>query len=296
MGNENFDYYSFSWGKGEIGLDQKSLQSLRMERCFDALSGVKGKVLEVGCGEGRAIRTVKKRFSSLTTFGCDFLPQSIFRTVHYRDGTHYALCDAHDLPYKSNSFDAVVVFDLIEHVVDVDKVISEINRILKDDGIFHCFIPCEINFPTLYWFLWKTGISPDLKKFVGHIQKFDEKIITDKLTQNGFKPVHLSYSYHYFGQLMDILLFTAIKYKSMFNLYYKLNEGKQAEGTGQKPSLFSRVLEGLLVKFKDTIHLLAYYESKRLEKNPWAIGLHFNNLKAVSNKSKSPASVASQHS
>lgn len=295
MKKETFDYYSFSWGKGEIDLNQKSLQSLRMERCFQALAGINGKVLEVGCGEGRAIRTVKKRFSPLSTFGCDFLPQSIFSTNQYRDGTHYVLCDAHDLPYADRSFDAVVVFDLIEHVVDVDKVISEINRILKDKGVFHCFIPCEINFPTFYWFLWKTGISPDLKKFVGHIQKFNEKIITDKLTQNGFRPVKLNYSYHYFGQLMDILLFTAIKYKTMFNLYYKLNEGKTT-GNSQKPSLFARILEYLLVRLKDAIHLLAYYESKFLENNPWAIGLHFDNVKADSNKTKSPASVASQHS
>ena len=291
MENEKFDYYSFSWGKGEIDLNQKSLQSLRMERCFDALSGKKGKVLEVGCGEGRAIRTIKKRFGGLSTFGCDFLPQSIFRSGQYRDGTHYALCDAHDLPYRDNSFDAIIVFDLIEHVVDVDKVISEINRVLKDDGIFHCFIPCEINFPTFYWLLWKTGISPDLKKFVGHIQKFDEQIITDKLTRNGFSPVKLNYSYHYFGQLMDILLFTAIKYKAMFNLYYKLNEGKHEAGSARRPSLFSRIIEGALVKLKDAIHLLAYYESKCLEKNPWAIGLHFDNLKAVSNKAKRPAST-----
>lgn len=276
---DNFDYYAFSWGKGEIDMRQKSLQTLRMERCFQAIEGVEGNVLEVGCGEGRAIRTLKKSLNGVSTFGCDFSPHSITQTKNYRDGTSYTLSDALDLPYKEKSFDAVVVFDLIEHVTDVERVLSGINRILKDDGIFHCFVPCEIHFGTLYWFLWKTRISPDLKKFVGHIQKFDGSSIMAKLKNAGFKPVEVDYSYHFFGQIMDIILFTLIKNKPFFNVYYKLNEGGAQTPRHKTPSVASRLLEAILLRGKNFIHWLAYHESRCLKNNGLAIGFHITNRK-----------------
>lgn len=279
MQNTEFNYYDFSWGKGEIDLSLKSLQTLRMERSFEELANIQGNLLEIGCGEGRAIRTLKKYLNGVSAFGCDFSPHSIFQTKHYNDDTLYTQSDALNLPYKEKSFDAVVFFDLIEHVTDVEKVLHEIHRVLKNDGVLHCFVPCEIQFPTLYWALWKTRISPDPKKFVGHIQKFDEEIILAKLQESGFQPVKISYSYHYFGQLMDIALFTMIKYKSLFNLYYKLNESGQKEVSQKKSSVVANGFESFLVKIKNWIHRLAYYESKFLGNNKWAIGLHITNRK-----------------
>jgi 2-polyprenyl-6-hydroxyphenyl methylase / 3-demethylubiquinone-9 3-methyltransferase len=40
------------------------------------------------------------------------------------------------LPFDDNSFDIVFCCDVLEHVSDVPKVISEISRVLKKGGLF----------------------------------------------------------------------------------------------------------------------------------------------------------------
>jgi len=43
--------------------------------------------------------------------------------------------DAHNLPFKNNSFDLVICTEVLEHVVNPEKVLGEIKRVLTNDGI-----------------------------------------------------------------------------------------------------------------------------------------------------------------
>ena len=52
------------------------------------------------------------------------------------------------LPFKSNYFDAVVGFGVLEHVPYEYDALKEVNRVLKDDGLFFCF-----NLPNQYGYL-----------------------------------------------------------------------------------------------------------------------------------------------
>jgi SAM-dependent methyltransferase len=51
------------------------------------------------------------------------------------------LADACDLPYDHNTFDIIVSFDVLEHIEDDHKAISEIYRVLKNDGIMIFTVP-----------------------------------------------------------------------------------------------------------------------------------------------------------
>jgi len=50
--------------------------------------------------------------------------------INYEQGTGEAL------PYRDNSFDIVFCCDVLEHVRNLPKVISEISRVLKPGGVF----------------------------------------------------------------------------------------------------------------------------------------------------------------
>tara|TARA_B100000886_G_scaffold337886_1_gene299571 strand:- start:19754 stop:20647 length:894 start_codon:yes stop_codon:yes gene_type:complete len=52
-----------------------------------------------------------------------------------------AIADAHYLPYVSLSFDLVIIQAVIEHVLDPDKVVSEIFRVLKNNGLVYSETP-----------------------------------------------------------------------------------------------------------------------------------------------------------
>ena len=47
----------------------------------------------------------------------------------------FEIADAMDLPYADDSFDAVIIANALHIVPDPEKVLGEINRVLKGDGI-----------------------------------------------------------------------------------------------------------------------------------------------------------------
>lgn len=59
----------------------------------------------------------------------------------YASPTVQFLADAHSIPLPENSFDAVVVQAVLEHVLEPTTVVSEIHRVLKPNGIVYAETP-----------------------------------------------------------------------------------------------------------------------------------------------------------
>ena len=63
-------------------------------------------------------------------------------TLEYNaDRKPNVVADAHFLPFKEASFDYITSFEVLEHVKDPNKVVSEINRVLKDSGTCAISVP-----------------------------------------------------------------------------------------------------------------------------------------------------------
>lgn len=50
-------------------------------------------------------------------------------------------CDGHDLPFKNEIFDAVVITAVLEHVLYPERVVAEIWRVLKPTGLVYSEVP-----------------------------------------------------------------------------------------------------------------------------------------------------------
>ncbi|MDR0273449.1 MAG: class I SAM-dependent methyltransferase [Clostridiales bacterium] len=48
----------------------------------------------------------------------------------------YAVIDAENIPFDSDSFDIVIANYMLYHVPNIDKALSEISRVLKSNGFF----------------------------------------------------------------------------------------------------------------------------------------------------------------
>jgi 2-polyprenyl-6-hydroxyphenyl methylase / 3-demethylubiquinone-9 3-methyltransferase len=96
------------------------------------------KVLDVGCGGGILaeefarlgcqVMGIDPSASSLATARAH--AQQAGLDIDYRVGA------GEDLPFADESFEVVCSSDVLEHVRDLEKVISEIARVLKQDGVF----------------------------------------------------------------------------------------------------------------------------------------------------------------
>ena len=51
------------------------------------------------------------------------------------------ICDAHDLPFQSESFDGVIAQAVLEHVLDPARCVAEIHRVLRPGGLVYAETP-----------------------------------------------------------------------------------------------------------------------------------------------------------
>lgn len=95
-------------------------------------------VLDLGCAGGFMAEALAQRGADVT--GIDPAVGAIDAArAHAHEGgmrIGYDVGVGEALPYGSASFDAVVCVDVLEHVADLDKVLSEVERTLRPGGMF----------------------------------------------------------------------------------------------------------------------------------------------------------------
>ena len=91
------------------------------------------RMLEIGCGEGANLVHLRHGQADLDLFAVDF-SHAKARFARTATAAHVANADAACLPFRSGTFDAVLVRDLLHHVPDRRAVISEALRVLRSGG------------------------------------------------------------------------------------------------------------------------------------------------------------------
>ncbi len=92
-----------------------------------------GRVLDVACGEGYGTDMLA-RAGAEAVVGVDVDGATIERAAKRYSGD-FRRADITALPFEDASFDLVVSFETIEHVVDADAALSELERVLAPDGL-----------------------------------------------------------------------------------------------------------------------------------------------------------------
>jgi len=95
--------------------------------------------LDLGCGGGfYSLAAVKKGAGDITLL--DILPQCVKAAkINLNSGSNLepngVVADATALPFKGESFDFVICVDVIEHILEDQKLLQEIERVLKTNGL-----------------------------------------------------------------------------------------------------------------------------------------------------------------
>ncbi|MFE2590816.1 class I SAM-dependent methyltransferase [Streptomyces anthocyanicus] len=95
----------------------------------EQLSGVRGRVVDIGCGNGKFIQRLRDDRPELAVLGLDIAP-GILASVP----GPVAVADATRLPLATASVDAALALHMLYHVPGIPQAVRELSRVVARDG------------------------------------------------------------------------------------------------------------------------------------------------------------------
>jgi SAM-dependent methyltransferase len=129
--------------------------------------------MEVGCGTGFVLQSISHRFPMIRLVGSDIYSEGIAFAEKRIRGGEFMQMDARNIPFISE-FDAAGAFDVLEHIEEDGRVLQQICRALKPEGLL------LLTAPQHRW-LWST-----VDEHACHVRRYTVQELHNKVTQAGF--------------------------------------------------------------------------------------------------------------
>ena len=162
----------------------------RLNLIYPYLQKSKGlRILDVACGTGTYLAIGKRMGAEV--FGCD-ISRNMTQICKDKGINNIFVADYHFLPFKDNTFDLVLCINAIHYTNNVEKVISEMKRVLSDNGIILLTYFNILNFRSINYvrriYKKNSQISYQHRYFPFQITKILKKV---KLTPTGHCGINL---------------------------------------------------------------------------------------------------------
>lgn len=100
------------------------------------------RLLEVGCGSGENTEIIKKMGARVTALEISKEEMSAARK-RLGKSVNFVICDAQNLPFKSDSFTKLLCLSVLEHIPDDVSATKEITRVMNTKGYGVIGVPSE---------------------------------------------------------------------------------------------------------------------------------------------------------
>ena len=184
------------------------------------------KFLDLGCGEGRHCFGAYMS-EEIDVFGFDMSLSDVGKAKENFDqfnentstkSCNFGVADAKKLPFKDNTFDFIICSEVLEHIIDYQSALSEINRILKPEGKLAVSVPKF--FPE--WICWKLSIDYQNTPG-GHVRIFKFKKLKKDIADYGlnFSQRHWAHALHSPYWWLQCLFWNSKENSKIINLYHE---------------------------------------------------------------------------
>lgn len=173
-------------------------------------------VLDCGCGMGFYLMTMG-RLRNIRLIGVDGDVSRLAWARTERVPAHLGSVDIHKLPFADNSFDKVLMTEVLEHLAEDRKAMQEIYRILKPGGVLALSVP-HANYPFLWDPINKTlealGIAPIRNAgpitglWSNHWRLYTPETLRDVITSAGFTVEELEQQTHHAFPFIHFIVYS----------------------------------------------------------------------------------------
>lgn len=141
-------------------------------------------ILDVGCASGWFLSELAKKFSGTSYYGIDTYNDAIMHGKKLYKNLKLIHADGHNIPFHNGFFDVVICNEVLEHVMNPEKVLQEIKRVLNPKG--HAIIEMDtgnilFRFAWFWWTHVRHGVWEN-----AHIQVFNTEKLEKLIKKNGF--------------------------------------------------------------------------------------------------------------
>jgi SAM-dependent methyltransferase len=156
------------------------------EKRFVQALGRVGTALDLGCGDGRLSGALEADALTLA----DVSPVALAR-AHARlpASRTVELSPDEPLPLGDGEFDLVLCAEMLEHVRDVQLLLSEVRRVLKPGGRLAITTPAHGRRTGLR--IVARGFEPEFNPLLPHLRFFTKRSLTQLLDELGFSVASL---------------------------------------------------------------------------------------------------------
>jgi SAM-dependent methyltransferase len=154
------------------------MPSIERQQILAKLLQPSGILLDIGCWNG----SFSQYLHGTKYIGVDINRQALEKAKSKKIDVVLASCDF--LPFRSKSFDACSMIEVIEHLYFPEKAVKEAHRVLKQNGTLILATPNFVNFiDRINVLIGKNIISMEHQ----HIRFFTWKTLNDFLRRCGFE-------------------------------------------------------------------------------------------------------------
>jgi SAM-dependent methyltransferase len=185
----------------QLALYQKSLKKKEKVGLLDGLipRDAHHECLEIGCAKGTISYFLRKRGGRWAHVDLDYANVASARTLL---GDGVVQFGPEGLPFRGRSFDGVVVLDYLEHVVDDERCLDEVDRVLAPGGTLYLSTPTEGGF--LNWLKPKIGLTLDR---YGHVREgYKLPDLARRLERRGYRVVDTATYSFFFTEALEMLI------------------------------------------------------------------------------------------
>lgn len=139
-------------------------------------------ILDLGCGTG--VYTKKMLHENTTVTGSDFSEVALSKLPN--NVTAVKSDVSKSMPFDSNSFDVIMLMDIMELVPDLILFLNEIKRIIKKDGLIIGCVP-NSNFLLNHLKILFTGKSISQIFYGTHTRFYSKNYLYEIFNKDGFE-------------------------------------------------------------------------------------------------------------